>query len=46
MKHFYFISNENISRDFVFQDDVHLNKDGTRSLAGYYVDFVNAISNF
>ena len=46
MKDFYFISKENISRDFIFQDDVHLNKDGTCSLAGYYVDFVNAISNF
>ena len=25
----FFISNDNISRDFIFQDDVHLNKDGT-----------------
>ena len=46
MNDFYFISNDNISRDFIFRDYVHLNKDGTCILAGYFVDFVSAINNF
>ena len=36
---FYFISNDNITRDFICQDGVHLNKDGTCILKGYFVDF-------
>ena len=43
---FYFISNDNITRDFICQDGVHLNKDGTSILAGHFVYFVNAINNF
>ena len=43
---FYFVLYDNISRDFIFQDDVHLNKDGTCILEGYFVDFVSAINNF
>ena len=46
MNDFYFISNDNITRDFICQDGVHLNKDGTCILTGYFVDFVNAINNF
>ena len=46
MNDFYFISNDNISRDFIFQDDVHLNKDGICILAGHFVDFASAINNF
>ena len=43
---FYFISNANITKDFICQDGVHLNKDGKCILAGHFVDFVNAINNF
>ena len=43
---FYFISNDNITRDFICQDGVHLNKDGTCILTRYFVDFVKAINNF
>ena len=46
MNDFHFISNDNILRDFIFQDDVHFNKDGTCILAGHFVDFVSAINNF
>ena len=46
MNNFCFISNDNISRDFIFQYDVHFNKDGTCILAGYSIDFVSAINNF
>ena len=46
MNDFYFISNNNISRDFIFQDGVYLNKDGACILAGYFVDFVSTIDNF
>ena len=43
---FYFILKDNITRDFICQDGVHLNKDGTCILTGYFLDFVNAINNF
>ena len=43
---FYFISNDNINRDFFCHDGVHLNKDGTCILAGPFMDFVNSINNF
>ena len=46
MNDFYFISNDNITRDFICQDGVHLSKDGTCILEGHFVDFVNAINNF
>ena len=46
MNDFYFITNDNISRDFIFQDDVHLNKDDTCILARFFVDFVSYINNF
>ena len=46
MNDFYFISDDNITRDFIFQDGVHLSKDGTCILTGHFVDFVNAINNF
>ena len=46
MNDFYFISNNNISRDFIFRHDVHHNKDGTCILAGDFVDFVSSINNF
>ena len=42
----FFISNDNILRNFIFQDDVHLNKDVTCTLARHFVDFVSAINNF
>ena len=42
----YFISNDNVTRDFIFQGGVHLNKDGRCILAGNVVDFINAINNF
>ena len=37
---FYFISNYNITRDFICQDGVCLNKDGTCILPGNSVDFI------
>ena len=43
---FYFISNDNITRDFIYQDGVYLNQDGTCLLAGNFADFLNAINNF
>ena len=43
---FYFILNDNITRDLIYQDGVHLNKDGTCILADILVDFANAINNF
>ena len=46
MNDFYFISNDNITRDFICQDGVHLNKGGTCILAGHFVDFENATNNF
>ena len=46
MNHFFFISNDNILRDFIFQDDAHFNKDGTCILLRYFADFVRAINNF
>ena len=46
MNDFYFISNDNILRDFIFQDDVRLNKEITCILVRYLVDFVSAINNF
>ena len=46
MNDFYFISNGNISIDFIFQDDVYVSKDGTCILVEYFVDFVSAIKNF
>ena len=46
MNDFYFSSNVKITRDFICQDGVHLNKDGTCVLAGNFVDFINTINNF
>ena len=43
---FCFISNDNITKDFISQDGVHLNKDGTCILAGNFVDFINSINHF
>ena len=43
---FLFISNDIITRDFICQDGIHLNKDGTGVPAGNFVDFINAINNF
>ena len=42
---FYFISNDNTTRDFFCQDGLLLNKDGTCILAGNYVD-INRANNF
>ena len=39
-EYFYFTSNHNTTRDFIYQDDVHLNKDGTYILAGNSVNFI------
>ena len=38
--------NDNITRDFIFQEGVHLNKDSTCIIAGNVVDFVHATNNF
>ena len=46
MNDFHFISNDNILRDFIFQDDVHLKGDRTCILAEYFADFLSAINNF
>ena len=39
-EYFYFTSNHNTTRDFICQDDVHLNKDDTYILAGNSVNFI------
>ena len=46
VNHFYFISNDNITRDFFCQDSVNFSKYGTCILAGYFLDFINAVNNF
>ena len=45
MNHFYFISNDNITRACICQDGVHLNRDGTRIVAGNVIDLINAKQN-
>ena len=42
----YFLSNDNISRNFICKDGVHLNQEGTHILASNFVNFVKSIYNF
>lgn len=41
----YFLSNDNISRSFICDDDVHLNQKSAHILASGFVTFINSIFN-
>ena len=40
-KGYHFISNDNISREHLYKDGVHLLDNGTDILAGNFVNFIN-----
>ena len=42
----YFLAHNNIGRNFISEDGVHLNKDGTYLLASNFVNFINNIFGF
>ena len=46
VNNFYFISNDNVTREHICGDGVHLTGDGTYILAGNFVDFINNITSF
>ena len=45
MNNIYFLSNDNISRNFICDDGLHLNQKGTHILASNFVTFINNIFN-
>ena len=46
MKNVYFLSNDNISWNFICDDSLHLNQKGTHITASNFVTFINSIFNF
>ena len=45
MNNIYFLSNDNISRNFICDDGVHHNQKGTYILACNFVTFLNSVFN-
>ena len=35
------ICNENVTKKYIWRDDIHLNKEGTCIFAGNFVDYLN-----